>query len=92
LPAGDATIYNLGAYAVTATGEQWLNPLKAKSGSGAGWPVGVFAWTASGTDPNASLPGSIGAVTYYPGYEGDAKEVQTTTMDSAQLAAQYASK
>lgn len=92
MPAADVAIYHLGTYAPGANGEQWLNPLKSSAGGGLGWPLGVFAWTASGTDPNAALPGSIGAVTYYPGYEGDAKEVQTTTIDSVQLAAQYASK
>jgi len=92
LPAGDDGSFHLGIYAAGGLGEQWLNPVASKSLAGTNWPLTAINWTASGTDPNASLPGSIGAVTYYPGYEGDAKEVQTTTLDSEQVMAGYAMK
>jgi len=49
-------------------------------------------YTASLADPNLSLPGTIGSVTYYPGYAGDAKEVQMTTMDSMQVQSMYDTK
>lgn len=92
LPAADAADFHLGNYAVGTNGEQWLNPLISKTVVKTGWGAVNLIFTASSTDPSAALPGSIGAVTYYPGYEGDAKEVQTTTIDSVQLAARYATK
>jgi hypothetical protein len=84
MPTTDAADYFLGVYANGANGALHLNPLTAIGTSKApttNWSKNTLYTTASVTTPNNYLGGSIGSIKYFPGQNGDAKEVQTMSMD-----------
>jgi hypothetical protein len=88
LPAADAADYFLGVYAAGTNGAQHLNPLTAFATTPnpalpttTNWVINALYTTSSYTMPNNYLGGSIGSIKYFPGMEGDAKEVQMMTMD-----------
>jgi hypothetical protein len=86
LPAAEAASFFLGTYAAGTNGAQHLNPLTAV---GTTWPlptstnfiVNGFFTTSSVTNPKSYFAGSLGQIKYFPGLEGDAKDIQTMTID-----------
>jgi hypothetical protein len=98
MPAADAADFFLGVYANGANGALHLNPLNnAPASPNPAFPVtsnynlnGLYTTTAATySDPNTKFPGTIGAVKYFPGMAGDAKEVQIMSMDYMQLKSMY---
>ena len=96
LPAADAADFFLGAYATGTNGALHLNPLTNSGTTPAfptttNWYKNALITTTASTylDPNTKFPGTIGAVKYFPGMEGDAKEVQMMSMDQMQMKSMY---
>lgn len=87
LPAADAAAFFLGAYAAPTNGALYLNPLTATGTSPAfptssnNWAANALFTTSSYVDPYAYYGGTIGTVKYFPGMNGDAKEIQIMEMD-----------